>query len=704
MRSSTTNRKLLQGECSKVRETSTNHSTSTQTKSRPWNSEQRNKKQNPSSRSHQASLQCSEHLDEQGYQLVRPAYWWRKSNEHSRKVARHHQPQGEDQRRERYLAHVKGKCLNCFSTEHKVAECRYNTKCWRCLRMGHKAYYCPDRQGQFKRTEAEREHQTLPSSTAPPPPPRNSTASAVRSAGRSYLQAARGEPAAMATYPGDPRARPELAICTIAATGPIKHKREVLIGKTAVCWVSGNSHDTTPHHVVEALDEQLHISPHDIKVVKHFPEQYLIFFADSRAYHHALNHRDVRNRGRTFSFDPWTERRNAVVNKLEFRVCLRIEGMPPHAWSEEVAAKVIGQHCAIHFVEGSSRRQDRTRTYDLWAWSSNPSRIPKKVLLTITDPDRELAAGDAVDLHHDPPRGFKGALDYKLHIHLDVVEDLSFLGGGGGREALHNRKQRREFLWNYGALDSLGERRSGQGHDNHTGRNYHPRHDRDDHDDNYHWDVRRHHRQSSWGRMTRCRGTVDDCYSSTHYRGSNHGSTGHRSRALTPTGHQTTWRKKAASGKKVSFANPLVQVMGQCRQSTDQSSFLVVDVPSARQTAWFDPMLEETLIDPNYVGNPSKERRILDMLGAAPGWCPASPSPMDEARMEAGEMEHTDIINNATRQSSYSEPAKHLPQPLTAGTMNAIQTLVEHGNQPRNKKRSKKIVPALAEAQLAQVA
>ncbi|CAO2040981.1 unnamed protein product [Urochloa humidicola] len=58
----------------------------------------------------------------------------------------------------------------------------------------------------------------------------------------------------------------------------------------------------------------------------------------------------------------------------------------------------------------------------------------------------------------------------------------------------------------------------------------------------------------------------------------------------------------------------------------------------------------------------------------------------------------------ADTNTDFNKLAQHLPQPLTAGTMNAIQTLVEHGNQPRNKKRSKKIAPALAEAQLAQVA
>jgi hypothetical protein len=37
-------------------------------------------------------------------------------------------------------------------------------------------------------------------------------------------------------------------------------------------------------------------------VVKHFPEQYLVFFTDSRDLHRVLS-RGVRHRGRTFNFD-----------------------------------------------------------------------------------------------------------------------------------------------------------------------------------------------------------------------------------------------------------------------------------------------------------------------------------------------------------------------------------------------------------------
>ncbi|CAN6309920.1 unnamed protein product [Urochloa humidicola] len=251
-----------------------------------------------------------------------------------------------------------------------------------------------------------------------------------------------------------------------------------------------------------------------------------------------------------------------------------------------------------------------------------------------------------MELHHDPPRGFKGAFDYKLHIHLDVVEDLSFFGGRGGGDG-HNRKPRREFLWTYGAPDSFGERRSEQSHDNRATRDYRPRRDRDDHDDNFNRGVRRHRSQSSWGRMTRCRRGVEDCYSSTCYRG---GEYGHRSRAIAPSGCQRSWRKKADTGRRVTFANPLVQIMG----------------------------------------HPSKEECIRKMLASAPGWDPVASPTIQPAAVEGLQHHH-------------DKTAQHLPQPLTETTMGAIKTLVEQGNKPRNKKKSR-VTPMPATAAMAQEA
>ena len=70
----------------------------------------------------------------------------------------------------------------------------------------------------------------------------------------SYLEVARGAPAptSMAVYPGDPRARLASDSVFITAMGDIKRCHDALVGRAAVCWLQGNSHDSQTYHVANA--------------------------------------------------------------------------------------------------------------------------------------------------------------------------------------------------------------------------------------------------------------------------------------------------------------------------------------------------------------------------------------------------------------------------------------------------------------------
>ncbi|CAN6302984.1 unnamed protein product [Urochloa humidicola] len=134
----TADHKLQQGECSTAWEVRSPQSPLFQYPSGLWRGEQKQQQKNFPIDS----------CDEQGFHEAKSAYWWRYSN--SRDKLQPQQSKGDEQRRQRYLAHVKGKCLNCFSTEHRVVHCRNNTKCWKCLKPGHKAFSCPSWGSRFK--------------------------------------------------------------------------------------------------------------------------------------------------------------------------------------------------------------------------------------------------------------------------------------------------------------------------------------------------------------------------------------------------------------------------------------------------------------------------------------------------------------------------------------------------------------------------
>jgi hypothetical protein len=241
----------------------------------------------------------------------------------------------------------------------------------------------------------------------------------------------------------------------------------------------------------------------------------------------------------------------------------------------------------------------------LWAWSINPSGIAKEVWLTITDPD-EFPSPD-FQVHHSAPTGLKFGLSYKLLIHVDVVEDLSFIEGRN----IQDRRRRREFECNYGVPDSLGEKRVKVVYQD-AGRKgrYHRRDDEDREDPGH---GGRHLRSRSWwdGRGSHCQGVVDDCYSNNnkhHFRGSSsyrscglsqnfwgHGSWLSNQVAVVEPQHKGTYPLKPPSiGKNVSFASPIATVLGATITGDLRGpSVFISNTPSTVSCAFHDPMLDE---------------------------------------------------------------------------------------------------------------
>jgi hypothetical protein len=276
-------------------------------------------------------------------------------------------------------------------------------------------------------------------------------------------------------------------------------------------------------------------------------------------------------------------------------------------------SQVIGKLCSIHYVDGHTCRQERTRTYDVWAWSINPSGIAKEVWLTITDPD-EFPSSD-FQVHHSAPTGLKFGLSYKLLIHVDVVEDLSFIEGRN----IQDRKRRREFEWNYGVPDSLGEKREKVVYQDAGRKGRYHRRDEDREDPGR---GGRHLRSRSWwdGRGSHCRGAVDDCYSNNNkhlFRGSSsyrsrdlsqnswgHGSWLSNQVAAVKPQHMGTYSLKSSSiGKNVSFASPIATVLGAANTGDLRGpSVFISNTPSTVSCAFHDPMLDEALLSSGVVG------------------------------------------------------------------------------------------------------
>lgn len=197
-------------------------------------------------------------------------------------------------------------------------------------------------------------------------------------------------------------------------------------------------------------------------------------------------------------------------------------------------------------------------------------------------------------------------------------------------------------------LWTLGEKRDGlHDVDHRVDGVFRPR--RDDPDEDQHRGTRRQRSSLTWNRVSRCRGAVGDYYSSTRHRGNSYSQPSYHSRHNTPP---TSWKHEgvqqeknkkkwiAKTKKRVSFANPLVQVFGEFH--FDELS-LFTKPAQVLNTVGYDPMLEEILlhyapIGPNGASpaERTKEDRIREMLGT-PGWDPVA-SPVADDGLEKDEL------------------------------------------------------------------
>lgn len=639
------------------------------------------------------------------WSVVRPRYWWRKSWTSTERTRQYHQ--FDVKGTGLFKLKLKGKCYNCFSPDHLAFCCQAPSRCWLCLQSGHRARYCNRKSSQGTFTAAGffpkpveqpsrtptyhearlwtddlhknlehcgRNHEQRSKAPLSQPPPIHK---------KSYLQVVQGDRGMEARYPGDPRGRPSRAFCSVSATGSFRRRRDELIDKAVVCSFDGNSHEVDTLAAGDMLREKFNLRHGQYQLVKHFPEQFFIIFSDPRSKLWALDRGSVSYRDRTFHFGDWSEDSNARKMNLEFRVKVRVEGIPVHCWGEEVASKALGKSCAIHYVQEGTRRRERTRSFDLWAWCSDPCDIPKEVQLTVLEPDRELPPVSAplplAGALHDEPSDLKTGHVYTLRNHIEVVEDLSFLRGRGSRGGPPNRKQRREFVWSYGAPDSMGEKREHaetfRGRE--TGRRGWGQDDDDD-EGNFQRGRRsgnrRHRSLSGWARSSRCRGGMEDCYSSND---KHRHSTPFRRHGLGMASSTRCWvpRRK---GKTVSFADPVVSAVWPQVGVRE----LAAGVGATPTRCWVPKRKGNTVsfADPavSAVWPQVGDLELAAGVGASPG-------SVDGANQETSK----------EPDASKCKIASLFTRPLTKCQMEAIMELINQDNVKagKTKKKGRKVMP-----------
>lgn len=254
---------------------------------------------------------------------------------------------------------------------------------------------------------------------------------------------------------GDPATRPEEDTCFIPTSYAIDEELREWSETAVVSWAARAPPTTEPRDVEQAFLDEFKLRRGEVAVSLHHPQAFLIKFQHRRHCEEALAKGYVKRHGIEIHFIKWRSLESALGVALMFRVRLCLDGVPMHAWAADIAERIIGRTCALEQIETDvvhPVESGNTRSIDLWAWTANPSTIPKRMWLGFTKraKDPNLAPLFAVE---NPLEHWQRGVRHPVLFHLEEIHDytaatIDLEGQGSFQPA-----KRRLPPWSLGVLD-----------------------------------------------------------------------------------------------------------------------------------------------------------------------------------------------------------------------------------------------------------
>lgn len=252
-------------------------------------------------------------------------------------------------------------------------------------------------------------------------------------------------------YPGNPLYRPRVEFKMAQITGPMQERQEMLQERALLVTEEGPVGLTSRRELVDVIQHYFGISRYELQVHHTYPEPFIIMFNDSSARDRVYLQGFIRNGPIELRFHPWTIDLHGDRSIIPYHVKPSLEGLPQHAWFQEVAEKVLCDECVIHHVDDVSQRWEDQRVYVCWGFAQDPTRIPQLVYLSLTNLGNSQKQRTYVSFVR--PCNVKGTVTYRVLIHLDYVEDLFFYQHPTDELRAEGRVPFREFVWEYGRAD-----------------------------------------------------------------------------------------------------------------------------------------------------------------------------------------------------------------------------------------------------------
>jgi hypothetical protein len=275
-----------------------------------------------------------------------------------------------------FQAQMSRRCFNCFSYYHRVAQCRDSTRCWVCKKWRHSFAGCPRKRVlgndlppptlPFSPANALASSSVCPShassssvrlSTNQQAPMDNRRALGERS--RSHSRP-RWEPDGRImgnaiNFSGNPRFSPTIAFKS-AATSPEMDERTMMLSNYALRILEKGALGVESYEELKVIvSHHFGFSKHELLVYRSHADPFIIIFSNRSARDLVFAAGRLIDGQVELCFEAWDLDGFRDRTMLPYHVRLIIEGIPHHAWSQDIADRVLCDEALIHRVQECSR-------------------------------------------------------------------------------------------------------------------------------------------------------------------------------------------------------------------------------------------------------------------------------------------------------------------------------------------------------------
>lgn len=118
-----------------------------------------------------------------------------------------------------------------------------------------------------------------------------------------------------------------------------------------------------PMMVGRTLERHQCIGPHQVRVMRHHPEDYLIQFEAPVHRDTLLGYGVLHVDGVPFLTKPWRPDKHAVIQRWMLHVRIVFERLPLDMWSLDGTEEVLGRFCRINCLDSHTHERRETHTF-----------------------------------------------------------------------------------------------------------------------------------------------------------------------------------------------------------------------------------------------------------------------------------------------------------------------------------------------------